>query len=67
MRASLFWLTDHRSDATFNDLAEGPMAANQVHAGAEILRYAGTDTALIVPYGMPDYVVPLFTEAHRAR
>jgi 5-oxoprolinase (ATP-hydrolysing) len=31
------------------------------------LRYAGTDTALIVPYGMPDYVVPLFTEAHRAR
>jgi two-component system, OmpR family, sensor kinase len=40
---SLFWLTDHRSDATFNDLAEGPMAANQVHAGAEILRYAGAE------------------------
>ena len=31
------------------------------------LRYAGTDTALIVPYGAPDRVVPLFTEAHRAR
>ncbi|HXP03549.1 MAG TPA: hydantoinase B/oxoprolinase family protein [Stellaceae bacterium] len=31
------------------------------------LRYAGTDTALIVPYGAPDQVVPLFTEAHRAR
>ena len=31
------------------------------------LRYAGTDTALIVPYGAPDQVVPMFTEAHRAR
>jgi 5-oxoprolinase (ATP-hydrolysing) len=31
------------------------------------LRYAGTDTALIVPYGAPDQVVPVFTEAHRAR
>ena len=31
------------------------------------LRYAGTDTALIVPYGAPDRVVPLFTAAHRAR
>ncbi len=31
------------------------------------LRYAGTDTALIVPYGAPDQVVPLFTEAHRTR
>jgi two-component system, OmpR family, sensor kinase len=39
---SLFWLTDHRGDATLNELAAGPMAANQVHAGAEILRYAGS-------------------------
>jgi two-component system, OmpR family, sensor kinase len=39
---SLFWLTDHRSEATLNELAAGPMAANQVHAGAEILRYAGS-------------------------
>src|SRR4051812_3673664 len=31
------------------------------------LRYAGTDTALIVPYGAPEQVVPVFTEAHRAR
>jgi 5-oxoprolinase (ATP-hydrolysing) len=31
------------------------------------LRYLGTDMALIVPYGPPDQVVPLFTEAHRAR
>jgi 5-oxoprolinase (ATP-hydrolysing) len=31
------------------------------------LRYAGTDTALIVPYGTPDRVVPMFTAAHRAR
>src|SRR3954470_19502211 len=31
------------------------------------LRYAGTDTALMVPYGPPDQAVPLFTEAHRAR
>jgi 5-oxoprolinase (ATP-hydrolysing) len=31
------------------------------------LRYAGTDTALVVPYGAPDRVVPMFTEAHRTR
>jgi 5-oxoprolinase (ATP-hydrolysing) len=31
------------------------------------LRYAGTDTALTVPYGAPDTVVPMFTAAHRAR
>jgi 5-oxoprolinase (ATP-hydrolysing) len=31
------------------------------------LRYVGTDTALIVPYGVPGQVVPMFTEAHRAR
>ena len=31
------------------------------------LRYLGTDTALIIPFGDPDRVVPLFTEAHRAR
>ena len=37
---SLFWLTDPRS--SLNDLAAGPMAANQVHAGAEVLRYAGS-------------------------
>ena len=39
---SLFWLTDHRGD-TAADVAAGPMAATQVHAGAEILRYAGTN------------------------
>jgi two-component system OmpR family sensor kinase len=39
---SLFWLTDHRSDAASNDVAAGPMATNRVHAGAEILRYAGS-------------------------
>jgi 5-oxoprolinase (ATP-hydrolysing) len=31
------------------------------------LRYAGTDTALIVPYGAPGEIMPMFTEAHRAR
>ena len=31
------------------------------------LRYAGTDTALIVPYGAPERIVPMFTEAHRER
>jgi 5-oxoprolinase (ATP-hydrolysing) len=31
------------------------------------LRYSGTDTALVVPYGAPDEIVPLFTAAHRAR
>jgi len=31
------------------------------------LRYVGTDTALIVPYGAPDDVLSVFTEAHRAR
>jgi 5-oxoprolinase (ATP-hydrolysing) len=31
------------------------------------LRYAGTDTPLIVPYGAPDQIMPMFTEAHRAR
>jgi 5-oxoprolinase (ATP-hydrolysing) len=31
------------------------------------LRYAGTDTALIVPYGAPDRVMLMFTEAHRER
>jgi 5-oxoprolinase (ATP-hydrolysing) len=31
------------------------------------LRYLGTDTALIVPYGAPDQVTTMFTEAHRAR
>jgi 5-oxoprolinase (ATP-hydrolysing) len=31
------------------------------------LRYAGTDTALIVRNGAPDQVVPVFTAAHRAR
>jgi N-methylhydantoinase A/oxoprolinase/acetone carboxylase beta subunit len=35
--------------------------------GERTLRYAGTDTALIVPYGAPEQVVPVFTEAHRAR
>ena len=39
---SLFWLTDHRSDPVAADVAAGPMATTQVHAGAEILRYAGT-------------------------
>ena len=40
---SLFWLTDHRGDTVAADVAAGPMAATQVHAGAEILRYAGTN------------------------
>ena len=31
------------------------------------MRYVGTDTALIVPYGAPDDVLSVFTEAHRAR
>jgi 5-oxoprolinase (ATP-hydrolysing) len=31
------------------------------------LRYAGTDTALIVPYDAPDRVVSMFTAAHRVR
>ena len=39
---SLFWLTDHGGDTTSSELAAGPMAANQVHAGAAILRYAGS-------------------------
>lgn len=39
---SLFWLSDHRSDTATPDVAAGPMAAVEVHAGGEILRYAGT-------------------------
>lgn len=39
---SLFWLTDHRVEATVVDVAGGPMAALQVRAGADVLRYAGT-------------------------
>jgi len=39
---SLFWLTDHRGDATSNEVAAGPIAANQAHAGAEILPYVGS-------------------------
>ena len=39
---SLFWLTDHRSDPAATDVAAGPMAALEVHAGEEILRYAGS-------------------------
>ena len=39
---SLFWLTDQRGATNSSELAAGPMAANQVHAGAEILRYAGS-------------------------
>ena len=31
------------------------------------LRYAGTDSALIIPFGPHDRVVAAFTEAHRAR
>ena len=38
---SLFWLTDHRGDAVATDVAAGPMASIEVHAGAEILRYSG--------------------------
>jgi len=38
---SLFWLTDHRGDAGATDVAAGPMASIEVHAGAEILRYSG--------------------------
>ena len=39
---SLFWLTDHGRDTATSDVAAGPMAALKVHAGAAILRYAGT-------------------------
>jgi two-component system OmpR family sensor kinase len=39
---SLFWLTDHRGDTVTADVAGGPFAATEVHAGAEVLRYAGT-------------------------
>jgi len=38
---SLFWLTDRRIEAAFNDIAVGPMADIQVGAAAEVLRYAG--------------------------
>ena len=38
---SLFWLSDHRGDTATPDVAAGPMAAVEVHAGGEILRYAG--------------------------
>lgn len=40
---SLFWLRDRSGDTALSDVAGGPMAASQVRAGAEILRYAGTD------------------------
>jgi two-component system OmpR family sensor kinase len=38
---SLFWLTDRRAEAAFNDIAAGPMVDIQVGAAAEVLRYAG--------------------------
>jgi two-component system, OmpR family, sensor kinase len=38
---SLFWLTERRIEAAFNDVAAGPMADIQVGAAAEVLRYAG--------------------------
>ncbi len=38
---SLFWLTDRRIEAAFNDVAAGPMADIQVAAAADVLRYAG--------------------------
>ena len=38
---TLFWLMDPRGEAAAIDIAGGPMAATQVRAGAEILRYAG--------------------------
>lgn len=40
---SLFWLTDRRTEAAFNDVAAGPMAEVQVGAAAEVFRYAGAD------------------------
>jgi two-component system OmpR family sensor kinase len=41
--ASLFWLTDRRTEAAFNDIVAGPMADIRVDAAAEVLRYAGVD------------------------
>jgi two-component system OmpR family sensor kinase len=38
---SLFWLTDRRTEAAFNDIAAGPIADIQVGAAADVLRYAG--------------------------
>jgi two-component system OmpR family sensor kinase len=38
---SLFWLTDRRTEAAFNDIAAGPMVDIQVGAAAEVLRNAG--------------------------
>ena len=38
---SLFWLSDHHGESVTPDVAAGPMAAAEVHAGEEILRYAG--------------------------
>jgi two-component system OmpR family sensor kinase len=40
---SLFWLNDRRTEAAFNDIAEGPMVDIQVGAAAEVLRYAGAE------------------------
>ncbi|MDP9012401.1 MAG: ATP-binding protein [Pseudomonadota bacterium] len=40
---SLFWLSDRRIEAAFNDIAVGPMADIQVGAAAEVLQYAGAD------------------------
>lgn len=38
---SAFWLRERSSEAALSEVAGGPMATSQVHAGAEILRYAG--------------------------
>jgi two-component system OmpR family sensor kinase len=38
---SLFWLTDRRAEAAFNEIAAHPMADLRVSAAAEVLRYAG--------------------------
>jgi two-component system, OmpR family, sensor kinase len=39
---ALFWLTAPHQERTFSEVAAGPLAAMEVRAGAEILRYAGT-------------------------
>jgi 5-oxoprolinase (ATP-hydrolysing) len=49
-------------------LAAQGAAPDKIKVRHEIhLRYAGTDTALIVAYGPPERVAAAFTEAHRAR
>ena len=66
--ASLQALADRLAQETREALAAQGAEPGRIEVRHALhLRYAGTDTALIVPYGPPDRVVPFFTEAHRAR